>query len=94
MPENNAISAKNTDQIKMEFKQCHYEQFSQDFGNWFKIVRGFGGMPINFIALANGHLVLPRPPKCSDSLLHAENVLLQCLFSQFHRQNCLYKCPA
>jgi len=81
MPENNAISAKTTDQVKTEFKQYHYERFSQDLGNWFKIVRGFGGKPINFIAQANGHFVPHRPPKCSDSLFHEYCFSVACFFT-------------
>ena len=81
MPEKSVISTKTIDQIKMEFKQYHYERFSQDFGNWFKIVRGFGGKPVNFVWQAEGSRDLQRPAKCSNSLFHEYCFSVACFFT-------------
>lgn len=81
MPEKSVISAKTIDQIKMEFKQYHYERFSQDLRNWFKIELGFGGKPVNFVLQAGGDYIFKRPAKCSDSLFHEYCFSVACFFT-------------
>ena len=81
MLEKSAISAMTIDQAKIEFKQFHYEQFSQDLRDWFKIERGFGGKPVNFVLQAGGSYDKQRPAKYSDSLFHEYCFSVACFFT-------------
>ena len=64
-----------------EFKQYHYGRFSLDFKNWFKIERGFGDKPVNFVLQAGGTYSFQRPAKCSDSLFHEHCFSVACFFT-------------
>ena len=64
-----------------DFKQYHYEHFSQDLRKWFEIERGFGGKPVNFVVQAEGSRHLQRPAKCSDSLFHEHCFSVACFFT-------------
>ena len=64
-----------------DFKQYHYEYFSQDLRKWFEIERGFGGKPVNFVLQAEGSRNLQRPAKCSDNLFHEHCFSVACFFT-------------
>lgn len=64
-----------------EFKQYHYGRFSLDLKNWFKIERGFGDKPVNFVLQAGGTYSFQRPAKCSDSLFHEHCFSVACFFT-------------
>ena len=68
-------------QIIADFKQYHYEGFSQDFKKWFEVKRGFGGKPVNFVLQAGGTYSFQRPAKCSDSLFHEHCFSVACFFT-------------